>query len=372
MSKTLKLMVPGPTPLPPEVREALSGEMIYHRDTQFCNAVLDVIEKLKYLLYLESDTDHEVLLIPGTGRAAMEASLVNCFSRGDKVLGVSNGHFGELFVKMAEALGLSSVPMSFRWDGEIDLVAVEEQLKADSSIKGILLTCIETSNAVQNDVAAIGALAKKYNKLLLVDAVSALGCTPIRMKEDGIDVLISASQKGLMCPAGMSVVVLSPGALAAVAKSDIPKYYFAFEKMLSFIGKGQTHVSTPVPIVLGLQASLRLIAKEGREQTFARHEKLSNYIRSEAEQLGYSLYPHAFPGKRASSLSAFDVPAGLTSGTLIEFIKENYDTIFSRGLGANKDSIFRIGHMGYCSEKDAEFAVAVLRSAKEQLFQANR
>ncbi|HOR86222.1 MAG TPA: alanine--glyoxylate aminotransferase family protein [Bacillota bacterium] len=361
MIESVKLMVPGPTQLPPEVIDEMAQPMIYHRGKEFVDITLNAIDLLKKLFNTKRC---DVLLIPSSGRGAMEAALVNLFSHGDKLLSVSNGYFGEVFSKMAKAYGLDVASIKFNWEDVVDYSTIEESLKNDGNIKAILFTHCETSNAVENDLRAIGSLAKKYNKLLIVDAVSSFGCMPINVDEYGIDVAVTASQKGLMCPAGMSVAAISPKAWDAIENAKLPKYYFDFRNMRDYIQKGQTPVSTPVSIVRALNASLKLMNKEGFDRVFERHEKLAEYIREEAKKSGYVLYPDNQNVKRANSLSAFLLPPEIKAEILVSHIHSKYNTLFAKGLGDTASRILRIGHMGWFREEESIHALKVLKAAK--------
>lgn len=361
MIESVKLMVPGPTQLPPEVINEMAQPMIYHRGKEFMDITFNAVDLLKELFGTKFC---DVFLIPSSGRGAMEAALVNLFSPGDKLLSVSNGYFGEVFSKMAEVYGLDVASIAFNWEDAIDYSTIEESLKNDSNIKAILFTHCETSNAVENDLKAIGSLAKKYNKLLIVDAVSSFGCMPINMDEYGIDVAVTASQKGLMCPAGMSVAAISSKAWDAIENAKLPKYYFDFRSMRDYIKKGQTPVSTPVSIVRALNASLKLMEKEGFDKVFERHEKIAEYIREEAKKIGYALYPNNQNIKRANSLSAFTLPPEIKAEVIVSHTYSKYNTLFAKGLGATASHILRIGHMGWIHEEDAVHALEVLKGVK--------
>jgi len=361
MPEPVRLMVPGPTQLPPEVINEMAQPMIYHRGKEFMDIILNSVDLMKELF---GSKFCDVLLIPSSGRGAMEAALVNLFSHGDSLLSVSNGYFGDVFSRMAETYGLNVTSIKFNWEDAVDYSKIEELLKNDCKIKAILFTHCETSNAVENDLRAIGSLTKKYNKLLIVDAVSSFGCMPINMDEYGIDVAVTASQKGLMCPAGMSIAAISPKAWDAIGSSNLPKYYFDFRNMKKYIQKGQTPVSTPVTIVRALNASLKLMSKEGFDKVFERHRKLAEYIREEAKKMGYILYPDNPNIKRANSLSAFLLPDKIKAEDLVNHIYSNYNTLFAKGLGDTASSVLRIGHMGWFHEEDAAHIVKVLQGVK--------
>lgn len=360
----VRLMVPGPTPLPPEVITELAQPMIHHRGDEFVRITYEVIELLKQLFYTK---DQDVYLIPSSGRGAMEAAIVNSFSRGDKVLAVNNGYFGDIFVRIGKSHDLNIVNAQFEWEEAIDFNTVDNLLKENKDIKGILYTHCETSSGIENDLKTIGNLSKKYNKLLIVDTVSSFGCMPIKVDEFNIDIAVSASQKGLMSPTGISIVTISERAWNAAEHSDLPKYYFDFKLMKGYMNKGQTHVSTPVPLVRALNASLKLIYKEGFENVFKRHKALADYIRSEAIELGYSLYPSDKSISRANSLSAFLLPLQINSDTFVNHALSNYNTLFSKGLGKTSSYVFRVGHMGWFHERDAKHMVEVLKNTKRDL-----
>lgn len=362
MTQTFRLMVPGPTPMPQQVMNEMAQPMLYHRDEDFSKIFFSAIEMLKELLNTEKG---DVLIIPSSGRGGMEASIVNLFSPGDKILAVTNGYFGEMFADMARRFNLEVIHLKFNWDEILDCSIIEDAIRKDMEIKGILVTHCETSNAVENDLKAIGEVAQKYNKLMVVDAVSSLGCMPIKMDEWGIDVVVSASQKGLMCPAGLSLVGISQQAWTAIESSHSPRFYFDFCTMRTYIEKGQTPVSTPVPLVRALNVALSLMKSETYNKVYKRHDTLSDYIKRQALGLCYKLYPSNLSIKRANSLSAFSLPSNVDAIGIVEHARNKYNTLFAKGLGKNASSVLRVGHMGWFHEEDATHMLHVLKGISE-------
>jgi len=363
MTQKYKLMVPGPTSLPQQVMNELAEPMLYHRDEEFCNIFLSTLDMLRELLGNENG---DVLIIPSSGRGGMEASLVNLFSRGDKILAVTNGYFGEMFADVARRFDLNVEQLRADWDDGLDCSAIERAIKKDTEIKGVLVTHCETSNAVMNDIKAISKVTSKYDKLLIVDAVSSLGCMPIDMDAWGVDVVISASQKGLMCPAGLSIVGISQRAWKAVESSNSSRFYFDFCAMRKYMEKGQTPVSTPVSLVRALKVALGLMKSETYSKVYKRHDILSEHIKKEAVNLGYNLYPNSNSVIRANNLSAFSLPSNIDAADIIEYAREKHHTIFAKGLGKKASSIMRVGHMGWFHEEDAMHMLHVLKDLSEQ------
>lgn len=366
MDKPLWIMTPGPTQIPLPVRQAMARPSMHHRDQAFIQAVLEVRAALKRLLYIDEDPDYEVVIMPSSGRGAMETALANCFCRGDRILSVSTGHFGEMFATMATCWGLDVRHLRFL-DQAVDFDQVEAALAVDKSLRAILYTHVDTSNGLSNDLPAMGALAKKYDKLLIVDAVASLGCQPVRMKEWNLDMVVSASQKGMMCPAGLAIAAMGPRVWPAADRSDLPKYYFNLKEMRDYMLKGQTPASTPVALTLGLQTSLSMLMEEGQEQAFARHASQGQQIRQAAAGMGFALFPEGPDLCRSASVSTFRLPEGLIAADFVNHIRDNYQVLFAKGLGEAANYTFRIGHMGWFHREDAEKAIAVMKQARTDL-----
>ena len=262
MKDKLQLMIPGPTPVPETALLAMAKHPEGHRSPGFSAVIADVTEKLRWL----HQTQNDVFILAASGTGAMEAGLVNLLSPGDRVLCGVNGKFGQRWADMADVFGLQCERIESEWGVPYPVDTFAEKLEADTekTIKAVILTHSETSSAVLNDVQAIAKLAKTHGEaLVIVDGVTSVGATNVPMDEWGLDIVGSGSQKGYMIPPGLGFVAVSERAMAAVATSKLPKYYWSFAMAKKSLGKNTTPFTPSVNLIYALQASLNLMHEEG-------------------------------------------------------------------------------------------------------------
>ncbi len=219
-----ELRIPGPTPCPDEVLQAMSRQMINHRGPEFGQILNGVTDKLKQLF----QTTNDVLVLTGSGTGGLEAAIVNTLSPGDIVLSVSTGVFGERFATIAGQFGAEVIPLRFEWGKPADPAAIRQVLQTEPHIKAVLVTHNETSTGVTNDLAAISSVGKEFDKLLLVDGISSVGSIDLPVDQWHCDVVITASQKGWMIPPGLAMVSVSQQAWQAQARAYLPRFYWDF------------------------------------------------------------------------------------------------------------------------------------------------
>src|SRR5262249_54480869 len=226
------------------------------------------------------------------GSGAMEAAIVNCFSPGDEVLAVTIGAFGNRFAGIAERFGLRLTRLEMPWGQAADPAKVARRLEEAPTMRGVLLTHNETSTGVTNDLRALAAAirARRSDMLILVDAVSSLGCVDLRMDEWDLDVVFTASQKGWMVPPGLAFVGVGPRAWMAAEQAKQPRFYWDFRLARKSLEKGQTPYTPPVNIYFGLDVALEMLRAEGREAIFARHQRVADLVRGQARALGLALF----------------------------------------------------------------------------------
>lgn len=326
----------------------MARPMINHRGPEFA-AILDrVTEQLKYFF----QTGQPVLGFPASGSGAMEAAIVNCFSPGDVVLSVSVGVFGNRLAKIAEAFGLSVARLEAPWGQAADPNAVAARLDTLPDARGVLLTHNETSTGVTNDVHAIAAAirARRPDMLIVVDAVSSLGCVDLHMDEWDLDVVFTGSQKGWMVPPGLAMIGVSARAWAATERATLPRFYWDFRMARASLEKGQTPYTPPVSIYFGLDTSLEMMRAEGRDAIFARHQRVGALTRSRARALGLTLF--ADPACASNTVTAINVPEGVDGKALTKALREREGVIVAGGQDRLEGRIIRIGHLGYVSEPD--------------------
>jgi aspartate aminotransferase-like enzyme len=356
----MQLRIPGPTPCPPQALEAMGRQMINHRGPEFGKILNAITGKLKQVFQTKGD----VFVLTASGTGGLEAAAANTLSPGDKVLSLANGAFGERFADIAEKYGAQVIRLNFEWGKPIGLDAAEKALKADVDIKAVLATHNETSTGVTNDIREISALVKKFDKLLLVDAISSLGCINLPTDDWNCDIVVTASQKGWMVPPGLAMVSVSERAWQAYAKAKMPRYYWDFAKAKDFLQKGQTPWTPAISIFYALDVTLDLMLGEGLANVFARHVRVGQTARNGAKSLGLSL----FPDEKYASNTVTAVNAGdkIDVPKLIQILRDEYQVILAGGQQKLSGKIFRIGHLGLVYEKDIKLVLEALSKAIPQ------
>ena len=363
MQDKLTLMIPGPTPVPETVLKAMGRHPIGHRSGEFQAIVRRTTEQLKWLHQTTSD----VLVITGSGTAAMEAGIINTLSRGDKVLCGDNGKFGERWVKVARAYGLDVEVIKAEWGQPLDPEAFRSALEADSAkaIKAVILTHSETSTGVINDLESIARHVKAHGTALtLADCVTSLGATNVPMDEWGLDVVASGAQKGYMLPPGLSFVAMSARAWEAYERSDLPKFYLDLGPYRKTAAKDSNPFTPAVNLYFGLEAALDMMQKEGLDAIFARHDRHRAAAQAGMKAIGLPLFAAEGCGSPAITAVA---PEGIDAEQLRKAVKEKFDILLAGGQDHLKGQVFRIGHLGYVCDRDVLTAVAAIESTLQSL-----
>ncbi|MBM3791545.1 MAG: alanine--glyoxylate aminotransferase family protein, partial [Acidobacteria bacterium] len=302
---TLLLMTPGPTRVPERVLAAGAMPMVHHRTGEFSAILAAAIERLKILF----GTAGDVLPVHATGRGALEAAVTNLLAPGDEVVACCNGHFGDLWARIAEKFGITAHRVCCDWNAPAEPFRVAAALDAHPRTRAVLLVHSDTANGALNDVAALAHELADTAALVMVDAVSSLGGAPFRFDEWGVDVAVTASQKCLMSSPGMSFVALSRRAWQAQETSKLPRSYFDFAAIKRSLSRArpETPGTTPVHLVAQVGAALSLIEEEGIENVYARHEETARLFRESVRDLGMSLQFPAIP-KLSPTLTALRAP----------------------------------------------------------------
>ena len=349
------LRVPGPTPLPNEVLQSMTKQMINHRGAEFGEILNDVTAKLKQLF----QTKQDVFLLTGSGTGGLEAAIVNTLSPGDKVLSVSIGVFGDRFAAIAEQFGAEVIPLNFEWGKAADADAVRQALQAEPKIKAVLVTHNETSTGVTNDLASISSVVKEFDKLLLVDAISSLGSIYLPVDDWHLDVTVTGSQKGWMVPPGLTMVSVSQEAWQAHSKANMPHFYWDFTKAKSYLEKEQTPWTPAVSIVFALSVSLDMMLREGLPNIIARHARIGKAARDGIKSLGLSLF--AEESYASNTVTAARSADGLDTKKMLQILKDEHNIVLAGGQQTLSGKIFRIGHLGWVTENDIETVISALR-----------
>ena len=349
------LLSPGPTPIPNEVALAMSETMIHHRTPQFNRVFDEARQGLKKLFGTQSD----VLMLASSGTGAMEASVANLFSPGDKVLVVNGGKFGERWLNISNAYGLNPIDLKVGWGEAVKVADVEQQLKAHPDIRGVMIQASETSTTVFHPVKEIAKLTQN-GPLFLVDGVTAVGVVPLSMDEWGIDVLVTGSQKALMLPPGLGFIALSDRAWEKTKKAKLPRFYFDLNLERKNQQKGSGAFTPAVSLIFGVRASLRMLEREGLENVYARHARLCKATRAAATALGLKLLAPDSPSPAATGIY---LPNGIDADQVLEYLRDKMNITLAEGQDQLKGKVIRIAHIGYMGAFDVITAIAALEMA---------
>ncbi|EDY38138.1 soluble hydrogenase, small subunit [Cyanobium sp. PCC 7001] len=365
MQDKLTLMIPGPTPVPESVLLAMSRHPIGHRSADFQTIVKRTTEQLQWL----HQTSGNVLVLAGSGTAAMEAGIVNVLSRGDTVLCGDNGKFGERWVKVAKAYGLDVQVIKAEWGQPLDPEAFRSALEADTGkrIRAVILTHSETSTGVINDLETIAGHVRAHGTALTIaDCVTSLGACDVPMERWGLDVVGSGSQKGYMMPPGLGFVAMSERAWAAYDRSDLPKFYLDLGKYRKSAAGDSNPFTPPVNLYFAMEAALDMMQQEGLEAIFARHARHRAAAQAGMKAMGLPLY--AAEGHGSPAITAV-APEGLDAEVLRKAVKERFDILLAGGQDHLKGKVFRIGHLGFVCDRDVLTAVAAIEATLQGLGQ---
>ena len=336
------LRTPGPTPIPPAVREAQARQMIDHRGSEFGKMLHETTAGLAELI----GTSGEVLLLTGSGSGALEAAVVNTLSPGDRVLVVDIGSFGDRFAKTAGAFGADVDRMEVEWGSAAEPDELRRRLAAgDQRYRAVLITHNETSTGVANPLRELAEVVREASgePLLLVDGISGLGAMPFEMEAWGIDLVVSASQKAWMASPGIAIAALGPRAIEAGETARMPRFYWDFAEARQWASKGQTPWTPAISVLYGLRIGVQRLREEGRERTWARHAAIAAGVAAGLESLGLRLV--ATPRDRSATVTAAWLPDGIEWGAFNADMRAR-GLVIAGGQGKWTGKILRFGHMG--------------------------
>jgi serine---pyruvate transaminase len=356
-------MAPGPTQVPPDVREVLARPVLHHRGPQFQSALRGVRSGLQEI----AETENAVLVLACTGTGAMESAVVNVAGPGDTVLVVSAGYFGERWVELAERYGCDVVPLRYEWGDIPRAEDLDRALRARPDVKAVFLVHSETSTGVVLDLERFATAAKSADALLVVDSVSSFAAVPIRVDAWSIDVLLSSSHKALMTPPGVAFLILSPAALAAAKEAPLPRFYLDWgQNLATQLGDvPETWFSAAVSLVSGLEAALARIGREGLDSVYERHVHLGRRCRSGVRTLGLELFSP--DDDTAAVLTAVRMPPGIDSTAVVRIMHDRWGITIADGEARLRGNIVRVGHLGYVTEIDVDRAVQALGAAVDEI-----
>lgn len=363
MDNKLMLMIPGPTPVPEQVLLALAKHPIGHRSGEFSQIMGEVTENLKWL----HQTQNDVLTLTVSGTGAMEAGIINFLSPGDRVVVGCNGKFGDRWAELCAAFGLDVEKITAEWGKPLDTEQFREKLVADTEkqIKAVIITHSETSTGVLNDLETVNRHVKEHGEaLMIVDAVTSLGAVNLPIDDWGIDVVASGSQKGYMIPPGLGFVAVSPKAWDAYKTAKLPRFYLDLGAYRKSAAKNSNPFTPPVNLVIALQVALRMMKAEGLDSIFARHQRLMNATREAVRALSLPLFA---PDEAASPAITAVAPVSVEAEQIRGVMKKHFDIALAGGQDHLKGKIFRIGHLGFVSDRDILAAIGALEATLREL-----
>jgi len=343
------LMGPGPSDIHPRVLQAMARPTIGHLDPAF----VEMMDEVKVLLQYAFQTQNALTIpVSAPGSAGMETCFVNLVEPGEKVIICQNGVFGGRMKENVERCGGTAIMVEDEWGTAVDPNKLEAALQANPNAKIVAFVHAETSTGVQSDAKTLCELAHQYDCLSLVDTVTSLGGTPVKVDEWEIDAIYSGSQKCLSCTPGLSPVSFSERAIEKIKgrKSKVQSWFLDLNLVMGYWG-GETkrayHHTAPINALYGLHEALVLLKEEGLENAWARHENNHQVFRAGIEAMGLSF--KVKEGDRLPQLNAINVPAGVNEAEVRSRLLTEYNLEIGAGLGSLAGQIWRIGLMGYAS-----------------------
>jgi len=353
------LLTPGPTPLPPEVMSALARPIIHHRTSEYSALFAEVNKGLKSLF----QTAEDVFTFVSSGTGAMEASVVNLLSAGDKVIVVEGGKFGERWLELCKTFGMKAIEVHVEWGKAVEPSEIEKLLKENPDTKAVFVTLCETSTGVKTDIKAIAAITAKTNAVIVVDAVSGLGAMELKTDEWGVDVVVSGSQKGMMLPPGLGFISLSKKAQKMLETSKLPKYYLNLKTYKKALDKSDTPYTPAIGLTVALKEALKIIETEGLENVLKRHAVMAEATRQAVKALGLEI----FASSPADAVTSVKLPDGMDGSKLYKTMKDELGVQAAGGQGDLKGKILRIAHLGYMDASDVLLVISAFEVALKKM-----
>jgi len=335
--------------------------MIDHRGPEFAAILNEITAGAKRVF----QTSNDLLLLTSSGTGGLESAIANLVSPGDEVVVALCGNFGERFAALSAAYGANVVRLEFEWGQPVDPDDLIRVLKGHPKAGVVLLTHNETSTGVTNPLRHLAQAARDAARIVVVDGVSSVGSIPIETDAWGIDVTVSASQKGWMAPPGLAMVSVSEQAWAQQAKARSPRFYFDWKETKAWAAKGMTPFTPAIGVAFALQEGLRMLEEEGLANVYLRHERIARATQAGLTALGFHLY--AREGYRSNTVTSAVPPAGLDVAALRSLLDSKYGVVIAGGQGKMTGKMVRVGHLGAVSEGDVVQVIWAMEQALEEL-----
>lgn len=348
------LLAPGPTMVPEKVLLDMAMPIIHHRTSEFSKIFGEVREKLQSVF----GTSEDVLILSGSGTAAMEAAVVNTLSPRDKVLIVNAGKFGQRWKEIAKSFDLDVVTIDLTWGFSVKASQIEEKLIEHPDIKAVLIQASETSTTTSHPIKEIAEIVSlREDTILIVDGITSVGVEETKMDEWKVDIIVSGSQKAFMLPPGLSFIALSKKAWKKCETSKLPKYYLNLKKELKSQRENTTAWTPAVSLVVGLNTALDMMLKEGLENVYKRQFLCAEATRIAVRALGFELLSKGIPSNAATGIM---LPENFDGGKFVKFMREKMGVTFAGGQDHLKGKILRISHIGYHDVFDTIIGITAL------------
>ncbi len=356
------LMIPGPTMVPNTVLTSMANPIIGHRTKEYGELLEDTVEKMKKVFMTEND----VYLITGSGTSAMDMAVSNTVDKGDKVLTITNGNFGERFCKIADVYGAEVIKLEDEWGDNAKPEQVKEILEENPDIKVVTVVHNETSTGVKNPIEEIGNIVKDYDALYVVDTVSSLGGDYVNVDKFNIDICVTGSQKCIAAPPGMAAISVSEKAWNVINATETKSFYLdikAYKKR--YDTKKETPYTPSVSLTYAMNEALELVLDEGLENRFKRHEKLAKATIAGLKAMGIELFAKEWA--RSVTVTSAKYPEGIVDSEFRGLLANKYGILVAGGQGQASGKIFRVGHMGEAREYHVLGTLAAIEMAFNEL-----
>jgi aspartate aminotransferase-like enzyme len=362
MDETL-LMIPGPTRVAPRVLKAMSENIVNHRSAVFGQILTETNEMMSEVF----KTENQSYMITGSGTAAMEAALANTLQKGDKVLNIVGGKFGERFMQITETHGGIPVELKVEWGHAVNPETVEYVMKEEEDIKAVTIVHNETSTGVTNPIDKVGQIIEDYDALYIVDTVSSLGGDDVFVDGYGIDICVTGSQKCLAAPPGMAAITLSDDAWEVVDKTDAQIYYLNLKRYRKSgaLKPPETPYTPSVSLMYAMKEALTVIMEEGLENRIKRHRLAAEATRNGIRALGLELF--AQEDVSSNTVTAIKIPDEITDQELRGTMRQRYRIELAGGQDHLKGNVFRIGHMGNITHREVISTISALEMTMQGL-----
>jgi aspartate aminotransferase-like enzyme len=339
----------------------MNRPMIDHRGPEFAAILAEITAGAKRVF----KTNNDLLLLTCSGTGGLESAVANLVSPGDEVVVALCGNFGERFAALAAAYGADVMRLESEWGQPVDPNDLGVVLDRHPKAKVVLLTHNETSTGLTNPLRELAQVARKAERVVVVDGVSSISSIDIDSDAWGIDVAVSGSQKGWMAPPGLALVSVGERAWAQQARARSPRFYFDWKEAKTWAEKGMTPFTPAIPVAFAMQEGLHMLEEEGLINVYARHARLARATQAGLHALGFQLY--AQDGYRSNTVTSAVPPPGLDIGALRKLLDTKYGVVIAGGQGKMTGKMVRVGHLGAVAEGDVVQVIWAIEQALEEL-----